>query len=483
MKIWTIILISGALALAPSRASAQVIIHAFDSAEEVTRWRLDFGAIDRTILFDPGVDANTNGDSGSLKLLLDFQAQNPDNQAAITTDLPAPLNGANFHRIQMDVLVDPSSAVSASGTYGFFELVIRNGPNYENYNSQFGGNFSTNNPGTWRHIDVPVTGPVDTIRGITFKLYGGPALNGPSIIWLDNLQFTLPPPTSAPPTLVLERATAGLEIASSGSTLYQRQDIRTTGTDYSWLAPFVGPVTYSYTIANFPTDGGNGLETRMMLVGNNTAPGQFADYNEANVVYLRILDNPGGPGYVGELRYKTAAPTASVFNGPLVARIITPTIIGTWGMTLDGTNAIIFAPDGTTTNGAFGQDVLTSFQQSTAIYLGILPNETSNLGLPATFSGVSVTGANTPLVDNFTTLDSWTTTVAADPGAVSVHPAGTVRKLTWPASATGFTLHSVTELVSAPDWPLSSLPVQTVGSKNVVFLGPDTGHAFFRLQK
>ena len=484
MKIWTIILMSCALALTTARMPAQVVINAFDSADEISPWRFDFGAAAHTTEFDPAVDATNSATSGSLKITFTFDtALGGNNQGAYTRDLAMPLDGAGFQRLQLDVLVDPSSAVTSSGTYGFFELVIRNGPNYENYNSQFGASFSTNNSGTWRHIDVPVVGPVDTIRALTFKVYAGTALNGNSTIWLDNLQFTLPPATSAPPVLALEPATAGVEIASSGATLYQRQDIRSAGTDYSWVGPAGGPVTYSYTIASFPTDAGNGFETRMMLVGNNAAPGPFADYNEANVVYLRIVDDPGGPGYVAELRYKVAAPTASIFNGPLVARIITPIILGTWGMTLDGTNAIIFAPDGTTTNGGFGENVLTSFEQSTAIYVGVLPNETVNLGQSATFSGVSVSGANTPLVDNFSTLDGWVTTVAQDPSAVLLNPAGVIRKLTWPASAVGFNLQSVSELVSGPDWPVSSLPVRTIGSKKVVILGPDTGNAFFRLVK
>lgn len=477
MKIWILLL----TALAVARTSAQVI-HTFDLPAEVSRWRWDFGNVDHEAEFDPAVDANNNAASGSMKVSLSFDsALGGGNQGAYTTDLPEPLDGAQFQRLHMDVLVDPSSAV-ASGSYGFFELVIRNGSGYS-YNSQFGGNLSTNNPGTWRHIDVPVIGAVDAIRGITVKLYGGGALEGNTTMWLDNLLFTLPPATSAPPALVLEPATTGLEIASSGGSLYQRQDIRTAGTDYSWLAPFVGPVTYSFTLADFPIVGGNGFETRMMLVGNNAAPGQFADYNEANVVYFRVVDNPGGPGYIAELRYKSAAANSNIFDGPLVARLATPTVLGTWGITLDGTNALLFAPDGTTTNGAFGQDVLTAFQQSTAVYLGVLPNDTPNLGRSATFSGVSVTGANTPLVDNFTTLDGWVTSVAADPTGVLINPEGAIGKVTWPASATGFTLRSVSQLVSAPDWPLSSLTVRTVGSKYVAVFGTDTGNAFFRLQK
>src|SRR6185503_17352150 len=168
------------------------------------------------------------------------------------------------------------------------------------------------------------------------------------------------------------------------------------------------------------------------LVGNNAAPRDQADYNEANVIYLRILENPSGTGYVAELRYKVNAPGASIFNGPLVGTFTTPNILGTWGMTLDYTNAIVFAPDGSTTNGFFGEDVLTAFEQSTAVYIGIIPNSTTNVGQSVVFSGVSISGANTPLVENFSTLDNWNITVAQDPAGVVLIPTDAIRKLTWP---------------------------------------------------
>jgi hypothetical protein len=152
-------------------------------------------------------------------------------------------------------------------------------------------------------------------------------------------------------------------------------------------------------------------------------------------------------------------------------------------MTLDGTTATILAPDGTTRSGTFGDDVLTAFEQSTAVYIGIIPNAGANIGQSAVFSGASVTDAGTDLAENFSTLDNWAVSVALDPGGVILVPVGAIRKLSWPVSAAGFTLHSIDLLVEAPTWPLSVLPVSTIGTNKVTILGPDPGNRFFRLEK
>jgi len=185
-----------ALSLCPTRAD--VIINQFNSASEVSQWRFDFGGVTHTEAFDPTQDANGNLASGSMKVVLGFStALGGNNKGAYTRDLFPGLDGTTFSSMQMDVRVDPSSALDAFGNNGYFQLVIRNTGNYD-YNAQFNDNLRSADG--WRHISVsPLTGTVNDIRGVTWQLYGGPSqnINGPVTLWIDNVSFTqVPEPSS-----------------------------------------------------------------------------------------------------------------------------------------------------------------------------------------------------------------------------------------------------------------------------------------------
>jgi len=469
------------LALAIGPASAQVVLNRFDTDAEVSNWRFDFGNVAHSAVYDATMDADGNATSGSMKVTLTFDSTlGGNNKGAYTRNINPALDGALLQRLQMDVYVDPASVRDAYGNFGYFSLVVRNGSGFT-YNTQTSGNLTP--AGQWIHLDTGLSGAVDSIQGVTWQLYGVPGQNitGDITLWIDNLVFTQKPATSARPALVLLPVIPGVEIAASLGDIFQRQDIRTKITDYSWLTGI--PATYTLTITNFPDPAYKSFEAHVLLVGNDPSPGSYGDYNEANVVDLRMLNNPGGSGYACELRYKVAAPGSSIFNGPLVTSFVTPTILGAWSMTLDGTTATILAPDGTTRSGTFGDDVLTAFEQSTAVYIGIIPNAGANIGQSAVFSGASVTGAGTDLAEDFSTLDNWVPSVALDPGGVILVPVGAIRKLTWPVSAAGFTLHSIDLLAEAPTWPLSDLQVRTIGTNKVTILGPDPGSRFFRLEK
>jgi PEP-CTERM motif len=177
-------------------------INQFNSAGEVGQWRFDFGQVSHTAEFDATVDANGNGASGSMKIILGFNtALGGENKAAYTRDAFFPgVNGAEFSGLQMDLRIDAGSAMDAFGNNGFFSLAIRNTDGY-NYVQQFGDNVRSADG--WRHINAsPLTAPYDAIRAITWQLYGGPAqnINGTVTLWIDNVVFT---PVPEPATLLL----------------------------------------------------------------------------------------------------------------------------------------------------------------------------------------------------------------------------------------------------------------------------------------
>lgn len=176
-----------------AEARADLVVNQFNDASEVSQWRFDFGGVTQSATFDPTMDANGNANSGSVKITLGFSSTLADNnKGAFTHDFAMPLNGANFTGLQMDVKIDPSSAMDAFGNNGFFTVALRNGAGYT-WSPQFNDNVSSADG--WRHISVsPLSDPVDDIRAITLQLYGGPQQNidGNVTLWVDNISFTTP---------------------------------------------------------------------------------------------------------------------------------------------------------------------------------------------------------------------------------------------------------------------------------------------------
>jgi hypothetical protein len=203
-----------ALPLSIRFAQADIIVNQFDTAAEVGQWRFDFSSVAHTAVFDSTRDANNNPSSGSMRVDLTFNSSlGVNNQGAYTTDRWYPgLDGSTLGTLQFDLRIDPDSAYDFYGNNGYFVMAIRNTDNY-NYIQQFGDNVRID--AGWRHVSVPLTGPYDHIRALTFNLYGGPNQNidGDVIFNIDNIKFTEVP---EPSTLAL------LGIGALAATLIRR---------------------------------------------------------------------------------------------------------------------------------------------------------------------------------------------------------------------------------------------------------------------
>jgi hypothetical protein len=154
----------------------------------------------------------------------------------------------------------------------------------------------------------------------------------------------------------------GLTLTSNPTGDFQRQAVAyTTRNDLDWVGE-AGPITYSFTLSDFPTaiTSGSAYEANMLLLGNQANPlPNFADFNAANVLMFRVSDfGPqaflgGANQYGAELLIKTGAPSDSIFNGTKIAAVYNSTPgtllnpLGKWSFTIntDGT-AFITAPDG-----------------------------------------------------------------------------------------------------------------------------------------
>ncbi len=184
-----------------TQTQADIIVNQFNNATgaaEVGQWRFDFSSVGHTAVFDSTLDANNNPASGSMRVDLTFNSSlGYANQGAYTTDRWYPgLDGTTLGTLSFDLRIDPDSAPDFYGNNGYFVMAIRNTDNY-NYIQQFGDNVRSD--AGWRHVSVPVVGPYDHIRALTFNLYGGPSqdINGDVIFNIDNIMITeVPEPAS-----------------------------------------------------------------------------------------------------------------------------------------------------------------------------------------------------------------------------------------------------------------------------------------------
>lgn len=207
-------------------------------------------------------------------------------------------------------------------------------------------------------------------------------------------------------------------------------------------------MTYSATINNFPDATHSGFQAHMFLVPENSlvygAGDASVDWNAGHVVFLQIANNANGTA-TGRFMYKINQPggNAMLWNtdpatGPVgtLAMISDASAEGTWSVTFkNNTDITLTTPSGTSTNFAMPSAAAALFADPIYAYFGIQPNNAGNIGLAASFSRIQITGAPTPLDDNFTDA----------PGIVQVPPTG-VLWLNWTAPATGFVVQSSADL-------------------------------------
>ena len=77
----------------------------FNTADEVSKWRFDFGGVYQSAVFDPTVDADNNAQSGSMKISLDFNSDTlmGNNKGAYTHDFNPGLDATEFSGLAMDI--------------------------------------------------------------------------------------------------------------------------------------------------------------------------------------------------------------------------------------------------------------------------------------------------------------------------------------------------------------------------------------------
>jgi glucuronoarabinoxylan endo-1,4-beta-xylanase len=191
----------------PARAQTVFVVDQFNpsgigannyaSGQITNVWGNWFGDAVQSLVWDSTRDASNNPASGSMKLTLNFNASDGNSQFAVYdfNGIYPPVNGAQYTNFQCDVRFDPGSAtvmIGGQATFGYLQFGVTAGYGQD----YFGGVMVAATNTNWVHVSLPINAASDpnllNICNVLIHMYGpsySPGLNGPSTLWVDNIQF------------------------------------------------------------------------------------------------------------------------------------------------------------------------------------------------------------------------------------------------------------------------------------------------------
>jgi hypothetical protein len=452
-------------------------------------------------LFDPAQD-NTGNAGGSLYISSDFAAD----QNTLTYFCNQPPNGgwwfpgpafniSDYKSVEFDIKWDTTKTVSIAdfnnlpqGGEGGIVIWATDYPGFTVRPTL--GNVPV--PATaatgWAHVSLavnPAITGIDPSVGIVFKKWisaNQKAAGGTYGFWVDNVVLKgsdAPPP---PPTLALTKAVPGLAFVAASAGQYDRQSIRTVGSNYSWIGSSA-PVSYSIDVAkigeNAPAPTGFTLFTHFVPGGANpTRPD--SDWHEPNVLMWTIGNSADGTAW-SQLRYKTNSPDNNGIlydAGAFPGGVWNPTPAGTWTISFSqNTNIIITAPNGGSITNILPPEVVAIFNATPQmqVNVGCVPGELVRIGQKAIVTGVRIIGKpGTPdLSSNFLGVplntNDWTIVASSPTYGVQEVPLDAPFWLTWSLPASGFSLQS-SDKVAGGIWANPTLAGYDAGNFHHILL-------------
>ena len=523
------VLLAGSMAVSQAQPFTNFIYCQFDTGDprangwpdntsiNLVKW---WGEPDFAQEWDGTMNATTtlgpnNSGSGSLKVTVNWTPG--QNQLCLWQQLNGVQNwwdpdvrvNGFYYDMSFDIRFDPSSAQTAAGDYGHLQFGLST-PSWNQVWLKDIPHFPVTNG--WMHVNCPIDPAVPGVDQITAFIFDYPwqpnAITNTQTFWLDNIIFqTNLNKNLKPPTLTLASfpATPGLHLSSAGASQYDRNSIE-SALSQTWVGKGDTPVSYSFTVIEYPGTNYPNLQTHIFLCSNpgtEVAP----DYNEANAVFVQLQNNPdGSAGW--SFMYKTNDPGdnhmffnqqpggqygTNGYGQGLLGTLTEPNgPLGTWTLTfLNDTNVTMTSPSGLTANFFFPDDtaVQTAFAEPVRAYFGAQPNSTAAIGQEVILSEVKITGTDNPLDDHFTGLSVDTTvwTVRATEAVdVSVVPNNIAFKLTWALPDLHFSLQMAPTL-NGP-WTDPGLTNTTVNAATKTVLVPrsilpSTTATYFRMVK
>jgi len=343
----------------------------------------------------------TKSTNGCLKYVVSYT-----NLPAGWQDAPAELQGpvfdpGKFTYIDFDIYLEAPTGLS---TYGGFELHY-----WYSWTSLGTAPMSEANIGKWTHYSLPLK--AGAVNGLVLHpgVWGLPTAET-FTYYIDNITLWRP---ATPPTikkLVKGTGVGGVQITmDNDSSQWQRDALATPsgGGTYFWTSQGSYPVSYSFTITNFPdavTHGG--FEAHMYIVNGDTDPGNNqtyggCDWNVPDIFMFRVQNDAAG-GVVARIDWKTNLPGANPLGDALYHPVAVngPTAIGTWTLTFtDPTNGIVTGPGITATNFTLPEEAVINNFTPMLDYMqfGVFKSDGANDGhnnqASATFSRVQLTSS------------------------------------------------------------------------------------------
>lgn len=174
-------------AIAPTTLStrADTVIDSFDNEATAEAWTATWGS--SPVLSWSSEDSKGSASSGSLKVTADYftPEDNGWEQMVITRTFASPVIGSEYVSVSVDVKVDPASAATAAGQYGYFEF------KRPDSTAMGGVNLASTN---WTTVTFPLAPTEGSLTGIIIQNGNGGFL-GPVTYYLDNFKFNAPPAT------------------------------------------------------------------------------------------------------------------------------------------------------------------------------------------------------------------------------------------------------------------------------------------------
>jgi len=363
------------------------------------------------------------------------------------------IDGTQYAYLLMDVYWTNVTNITSYGGIGLMT------PGY-------GMVFLTNNvaipskPG-WQHYAIaidPTLANLSSIAGVMIYDWQDAGPPAHAEFWVDNVQLIARAVPVPPPTLSLDnKPVPGLAFIAASPGTYDRQEIRTVGTNYSWVGAS-GPVSYSFNVAKLADNAHAGFEIFIYLNPGMPSPTDGgADYGETNVVRVGLGNDADGSGWC-DLNFKTNAPNSNgvMWGLGYLGGVWNATVDGTWTLTFNqDTNVTLTAPGGGTLVTNLPPEVVALFNKTPGMQISIggVPGDPSRVGQMAVVTEIKITGTpGEPNVDsNFLTqpLDTnvWEI-IAASPAGVQQIPTNAAYWVNWTLPYTGFTLQTKAALGS-----------------------------------
>jgi hypothetical protein len=320
----------------------------------------------------------------------------------------------------------------------------------------------------------------------------------PPYYFLNNVVLSTAPfgidAASPPPTMGGQPAKPELRIfAGSTANTYDRAEIDTAPDgDESWIGSGHYPVTYSFTLLDFPV--APPMQCQIFLIpegslGSTPYTGnEYVDYNAPNELWLEIngmqANADGSSGYNAQVAWKVGAPNTNPNNQALTpgngvapsgiyANQGNQSPVGTWTLKFTGPADGTLTPPGVNPLPFHISDpnLATDFASPVLAVFGLQPNSGGGEGTYIDYASISIAGTANPISENFTseapgnTIESsglWDTSDSAGAAPIQLVTTETPLWVSWTLPAIGWGLGE------SPYLPITQPPGYIYSSPNGV---------------